>query len=41
MIGRAGRPGLDTSGSAVILTTSNMEGRYKALISGTTNIESQ
>ncbi|KAI9364131.1 P-loop containing nucleoside triphosphate hydrolase protein [Pilaira anomala] len=41
MIGRAGRPGLDTSGSVVILTTSNMEGRYNALISGTTNIESQ
>jgi ATP-dependent DNA helicase HFM1/MER3 len=41
MIGRAGRPGLDTSGCAVIMTTLQMEGRYNALISGTTNLESK
>ena len=41
MIGRAGRPGLDTSGCAVIMTTLEMEQRYNALISGTTNIESK
>ncbi|CAO0800764.1 unnamed protein product [Mucor circinelloides] len=41
MMGRAGRPGLDTSGCVVILTTSQMELRYKSLVSGTTNLESQ
>ncbi|KAF1805298.1 putative DEAD/DEAH box DNA helicase, partial [Mucor lusitanicus] len=41
MMGRAGRPGLDTSGSVVILTTKQMELRYKSLVSGTTNLESR
>lgn len=41
MIGRAGRPGLDTSGCAVIMTTLQMERRYNALVSGTTNLESR
>jgi ATP-dependent DNA helicase HFM1/MER3 len=41
MIGRAGRPGLDTSGTAVIMTTSQMERRYNSLISGITNLESR
>ncbi|KAK4519788.1 Serine/threonine-protein kinase [Mucor velutinosus] len=41
MMGRAGRPGLDTSGCAVILTTTQMELRYKSLVSGTTNLESR
>ncbi|KAI7899419.1 Sec63 Brl domain-containing protein [Cokeromyces recurvatus] len=41
MIGRAGRPGLDTSGCVVILTTLQMEQRYKSLVSGTTNLESR
>ncbi|KAI8383054.1 hypothetical protein BD560DRAFT_444155 [Blakeslea trispora] len=41
MIGRAGRPGLDTSGCAVIMTTLQMEQKYRSLISGTTNIESR
>ncbi|KAI9483482.1 MAG: Sec63 Brl domain-containing protein [Benjaminiella poitrasii] len=41
MIGRAGRPGLDTSGCVVIMTTLQMERRYKSLISGTTNLESR
>ncbi|KAI8099039.1 Sec63 Brl domain-containing protein [Halteromyces radiatus] len=33
MIGRAGRPGLDTSGCAVIMTTSDMENKCKLLVS--------
>lgn len=41
MIGRAGRPGLDTSGCAVIMTTLQMERRYNALVSGTTDLESR
>lgn len=41
MIGRAGRPGLDDSGCAVIMTTKPMERRYNALASGTTNLESR
>ncbi|KAI8092154.1 Sec63 Brl domain-containing protein [Gilbertella persicaria] len=41
MIGRAGRPGLDTSGCAVIMTTLQMESRYRSLISGITNLESR
>ncbi|GAN10881.1 DEAD/DEAH box DNA helicase [Mucor ambiguus] len=41
MMGRAGRPGLDTSGCVVILTTTQMELRYKSLVSGTTNLESR
>ncbi|CAO3630487.1 unnamed protein product [Cunninghamella blakesleeana] len=40
MIGRAGRPGLDTSGCAVIMTTVDMENRYKLLISCQNTIES-
>ncbi|ORZ02937.1 P-loop containing nucleoside triphosphate hydrolase protein, partial [Syncephalastrum racemosum] len=40
MMGRAGRPGLDDSGCAVILTTPEMEPRYKSLISGANHIES-
>ncbi|KAL0072907.1 Sec63 Brl domain-containing protein [Phycomyces blakesleeanus] len=40
MIGRAGRPGLDDSGIAVIMTTTEMESRYKSLVSGTNQIES-
>ncbi|KAG2204812.1 hypothetical protein INT47_004087 [Mucor saturninus] len=41
MIGRAGRPGLDTSGTIVIMTTSQMETRYRSLIAGGTNLESR
>ncbi|KAI8646499.1 P-loop containing nucleoside triphosphate hydrolase protein [Parasitella parasitica] len=41
MMGRAGRPGLDTSGCVVILTTLGMELRYKSLVSGTTHLESR
>jgi ATP-dependent DNA helicase HFM1/MER3 len=41
MIGRAGRPGLDTSGCAVIMTTNQMKQRYSSLVSGTTNLESR
>ncbi|RCH79375.1 Sec63, partial [Rhizopus stolonifer] len=41
MIGRAGRLGLDTSGSAVIMTTNQMRQRYSSLVSGTTNLESR
>ncbi|ORZ09953.1 hypothetical protein BCR42DRAFT_441510 [Absidia repens] len=40
MIGRAGRPGLDTSGCAVIMTTSDMEHKFKSLISCQSVIES-
>ncbi|KAI7865296.1 Sec63 Brl domain-containing protein [Spinellus fusiger] len=40
MIGRAGRPGLDDSGVAVIMTTQDMEMHYKSLVSGSSNIES-
>ncbi|KAI8973261.1 hypothetical protein BDF20DRAFT_881380 [Mycotypha africana] len=41
MMGRAGRPGLESSGCVVILTTTSMERRYKTLVSGTTNLESR
>ncbi|KAI9011898.1 Sec63 Brl domain-containing protein [Phycomyces nitens] len=41
MIGRAGRPGLDDSGIAVIMTTTDMELRYKSLVSGANQIESR
>lgn len=41
MMGRAGRPGLDTSGCVVILTTLQMKLRYESLVSGTTNLESR
>ena len=40
MIGRAGRPGLEDSGCAVILTTPDMEQRYKTIMCGSNNIES-
>ncbi|CAO3595889.1 unnamed protein product [Absidia cylindrospora] len=40
MIGRTGRPGLDTSGCAVIMTTSDMEHKLKSLISCQSVIES-
>ncbi|KAG0182574.1 Sec63 [Apophysomyces sp. BC1034] len=40
MLGRAGRPGLDDSGCAVILTTVDMEHHYRALVSGSNNLES-
>lgn len=41
MMGRAGRPGLDDSGCAVILTTPQREPRYKNLICGANHIESR
>ncbi|CEG75810.1 hypothetical protein RMATCC62417_10795 [Rhizopus microsporus] len=41
MIGRAGRPDLDTSGCAVIMTTNQMKQRYSSLVSGTTILESR
>lgn len=41
MMGRAGRPGLDTSGCVAILTTTQMKLHYKSLVSGTTNLESR
>lgn len=41
MMGRAGRPGLDTSGCVVILTTTQMKLHYESLVSGTTNLESR
>ncbi|KAI7853861.1 P-loop containing nucleoside triphosphate hydrolase protein [Circinella umbellata] len=40
MIGRAGRPGLEDSGCAVILTTPDMEQRYKTIMCGSNSIES-
>ncbi|KAI8992252.1 P-loop containing nucleoside triphosphate hydrolase protein [Pilobolus umbonatus] len=40
MMGRAGRVGLDTSGCVIILTTQDMEHKYKSLVNGTTQIES-
>ncbi|KAI9496413.1 P-loop containing nucleoside triphosphate hydrolase protein, partial [Zychaea mexicana] len=40
MIGRAGRPGLEDSGCAVILTTPDMEQRYKTIVCGSSHIES-
>ncbi|KAI9303339.1 hypothetical protein BJ944DRAFT_232258 [Cunninghamella echinulata] len=40
MMGRAGRPGLDTSGCAVIMTTMDMEYKYKLLITCQSTIES-
>ncbi|CAO3632232.1 unnamed protein product [Cunninghamella echinulata] len=40
MMGRAGRPGLDTSGCVVIMTTTDMEYKYKLLITCQSTIES-
>ncbi|KAI8329335.1 Sec63 Brl domain-containing protein [Chlamydoabsidia padenii] len=40
MIGRSGRLGLDTSGCAVIMTTTDMESKLKSLVSCQTTIES-
>ncbi|KAI9244847.1 Sec63 Brl domain-containing protein [Phascolomyces articulosus] len=40
MIGRAGRPGLEDSGCAVILTTPDMEQRYRTIMCGSSQIES-
>lgn len=40
MIGRAGRPGLEDSGCAVILTTPDMENKCKSLVTGANHIES-
>ncbi|KAF7728012.1 Sec63 [Apophysomyces ossiformis] len=40
MMGRAGRPGLDDSGCAVILTTMDKENHYRALVSGSNSVES-
>ncbi|RUS28853.1 Sec63 Brl domain-containing protein [Jimgerdemannia flammicorona] len=40
MIGRAGRPGFDDSGCAVIMTTPQMRQRYEELVSGTEALES-
>lgn len=41
MIGRAGRPGLEDSACAVILTTQSMEHKYNNLVSGSREIESR
>jgi ATP-dependent DNA helicase HFM1/MER3 len=40
MIGRAGRPGFDDSGCAVILTTTTQQRKYEAMISGQEVLES-
>ncbi|PFH54231.1 hypothetical protein AMATHDRAFT_135953, partial [Amanita thiersii Skay4041] len=40
MMGRAGRPQFDTEGLAIILCESGLEGKYRALVQGTTIIES-
>jgi ATP-dependent DNA helicase HFM1/MER3 len=41
MIGRAGRPGLDTSGCAAIMTTIDMESKLNGLVSCSVIIESR
>ena len=41
MMGRAGRPQFDTSGTVVILTTDSMKTHYENLVNGTTAIESR
>lgn len=41
MIGRAGRPGFDTSGTALILTAASLENKYRNLVSGMRPIESR
>jgi ATP-dependent DNA helicase HFM1/MER3 len=41
MIGRAGRPGLDTSGCAAIMTTTDMESKLNGLVSSSVTIESR
>ncbi|SAL96238.1 hypothetical protein [Absidia glauca] len=40
MVGRAGRPGLDTSGCAAIMTTTDMESKLNGLVSCSVIIES-
>ncbi|RUS21409.1 Sec63 Brl domain-containing protein [Endogone sp. FLAS-F59071] len=40
MIGRAGRPGFDDSGCAVIMTTTQMRLKYETLVSGSELLES-
>jgi ATP-dependent DNA helicase HFM1/MER3 len=40
MIGRAGRPGFDTSGTAVIMTDIKSKSRYEKLSSGLETVES-
>jgi ATP-dependent DNA helicase HFM1/MER3 len=40
MIGRAGRPGFDESGCAVILTTIDMQRKYETMLSGQELLES-
>lgn len=40
MIGRAGRPGMEDAGCAVIMTTAEKEERYKTIVDGTAPIES-
>ncbi|EGN95664.1 hypothetical protein SERLA73DRAFT_76746 [Serpula lacrymans var. lacrymans S7.3] len=40
MMGRAGRPQFDTEGVAVILCEAELEHKYRALVQGTTNLES-
>ena len=41
MIGRAGRPQFDTSGTAVIMTEQSTIARYESLLSGQEVIESR
>lgn len=41
MMGRAGRPQFDTSGTVVILTTDSMKTHYENLVNGSTAIESR
>ncbi|KAI7880880.1 P-loop containing nucleoside triphosphate hydrolase protein, partial [Lichtheimia hyalospora FSU 10163] len=40
MIGRAGRPGMEDAGCAVIMTTADKEEHYKTIVDGTAPIES-
>lgn len=41
MMGRAGRPQFDTSGTAIIITTDAMKSHYEALVQGSKAIESK
>jgi ATP-dependent DNA helicase HFM1/MER3 len=40
MIGRAGRPGFDESGVAVILTNTSQQRKYETVLSGQEILES-